>query len=281
MENIKNMLDYIAISIVPIAGAIISFLTYLNTQKKKQVEKQVEKQTNQENVFGDNNHYEDNRTIQIQILEREQTRISEKQQNIDDTSKFLSKYSFVYLLIIYAINVWKIILPIPNLPILTLDLNADSLFKHLVNSLYRAVLPTTVNLLLLIGLMCLILILKKVISIKHVGDVLLSILYAFTALIYFYCMNMVESIDLEKINFSVQNSETLTLVSFVNYMLPFIIIIVMILFWAIAQSLISILFETKQSKPNFRIFKVAIPRIGFYIFLFVYPFFIAQLTQWI
>lgn len=281
MENIKNILDYIAVSIVPIVGVITSFLTYLNARKKKKVEKQVEKQTNQENIFGDNIHYEDNRIMEIQVLKKEQQKISEKQQNIDDTSKFLSKYSFLYLLIIYVINVWKIITPIPKLPLISLNLDADTLIKHVANSLYRAVLPTTVNLLLLIGLMCLILTFKKVILIKHFGDILLSILYIFIALIYFYCMKTVGDIALEKINFSVQNSDTLILENFINTMLPFIIIVVMILFLAIAQSLISILFETKHSRPNFRIFRVAFPRIGFYLFLCAFPIAIVLLAQWI
>lgn len=279
MDKIKNIIDYIAISIVPIAGFILTFLTYLISKKQQDIEKEATKQNKQQNINGDNYIYEDNRKIQITNLSVQKQHLSDRQQNIDDMKIFLSKYSGIYLLIIYGINVWQLMVPLPNFPVVSLNLEADTLLKHTVNSLYRAILPTTVNLLLLIALMCLALALKKALASVGIKRFIFAIYYIIVAIIYFYCKNIVSTIDLQKINFSNFTNSTTTLQGFINFIFPFAVVFILIFVWFFASMLMNILFETKYSQPNFKLFRVVVPRTFFNVFLLLFPFLIDQVVQ--
>lgn len=285
MNELPTIITFIATSLVPIASCIISILNYINKRKKKEVDKKVEREITQNNTSGDNYYYEDNRKIEISAdfnnLIVEQERLSIKQQNIDDASKFFSRHSFWFVLILYIINVWNLVNPLPDYPPISFDLNGESLLKFFANSLYRATLPTIVSILLLLSLLCIALALKHVIIAKKITNFISAIYYFFTAIIYFLCKETVAKIPLEKINFSSESMQKFELSGFIQFLLPFILIVTLILLWVIAQMLIQILFETEQSKPNLRLFKVVFPRFGFMIALLVFPILIVLASQYI
>lgn len=288
MENIKSIIDYIAVSIVPIASCVIALFTYINTRKKKEIDKEVDKEVkvNQKNTHGNNYHYEDNRTYvesyNLVALRQKQQALSEIQQNINDTSKFLSKHGTLYLLIIYFTNVIKLAFPLPKLPFITFNVgNEDYLLKFIATILYQAALPTMTNILLLISLICLVLALKNLIATRTPKKIISIVIFGVIAGIYYYGMNIISKISLDTIKLIDQNYQTFTLSNFIHRMLPFIIVILAIVSWVIANNLIKILFETEYTRPNFKLFKFSIPRTVFYCVVIIFPLFLVFTSQYI
>lgn len=283
MENLKNIVDYVALSIAPIAGFVISLLTYLNSQKKEELSDKVKKQIHMENTHGNNYYYEDNRKIEvsekISHLRESQQRLSTKQQNIDYISNGLSRFSFVFLILIYATNLWTYIYPLPNLPLVNFDNAQESIVSFVAISLYRAMIPTIKNILMLIALMCLVLIVKNLLKKINFASIFSAIIYLIISIVYFLCENVVAKIDVTRIDFSF--SQTQDFFSYFKSLTPFIIILVLIFLWTIATVLIKILFETEYTKPDYKLFKVAIPRIGFLLFLAIFPIVIIFLSNYI
>ncbi|KAJ64866.1 hypothetical protein P787_1870 [Enterococcus faecalis MN16] len=277
MENLKNIIDYIALSIAPIAGFVISLLTYLNSKKEEKLNNQVKKQIHMKNTHGNNFYYEDNRKIEISEkilhLKESQQRLSTKQQNINYISNNLSKFSFVFLILIYATNLWTYIYPLPNFPLIPFDNTQNSLLLFVTISIYRAMVPTIKNILMLIVLMCLVLIVKNLLKKINFASIFSAILYLIISIVYFLCKNVVAKIDVTRIDFSFSQIQ--------DYLKSFIIFFVLLFLWTIATTLIKILFETEHTKPNYKLFKVAIPRIGFFLFLAIFPIIIIFLSNYI
>lgn len=283
MENLKNIVDYVALSIAPIAGFVISLLTYLNSQKKEELNDKVKKQIHMENTHGNNYYYEDNRKIEvsekISYLRESQQRLSTRQQNIDYISNGLSRFSFVFLILIYATNLWTYIYPLPNLPLANFDNLQESIVSFVAISLYQAMIPTIKNILMLIALMCLVLIVKNLFKKINFASIFSAIIYLIISLVYFLCEKVVGKIDVTRIDFSF--SQIQDFFSYLKSLTPFIIILVLIFLWTIATVLIKILFETEYTKPDYKLFKVAIPRIGFLLFLAIFPIVIIFLSNYI
>ncbi|EHM3060391.1 hypothetical protein [Enterococcus faecalis] len=283
MENLKNIIDYVALSIAPIAGFVISLLTYLNSQKEEKLNNQVKKQIHIENTNGNNYYYEDNRKIEvsekISYLRESQQRLSTRQQNIDYISNSLSRFSFVFLILIYATNLWTYIYPLPNLPFPKFDNIQESIVSFVAISLYQAIIPTIKNILILIALMCLVLIVKNLFKKINFASIFSAIIYLIISIVYFLCEKVVGRIDVTRIDFSF--SQIQDFFSYLKSLTPFIIVLVLIFLWTIATMLIKILFETEYTKPNYKLLKVAIPRIGFLLFLAIFPIVIIFLSNYI
>ncbi|MBX8942286.1 hypothetical protein [Enterococcus faecalis] len=282
MENLKNIVDYLALSIAPIAGFIISLLTYLNSQKKEELNDKVKKQIHMKNIHGNNYYYEDNRKIEvsekISYLRESQQRLSTKQQNIDYISNGLSRFSFVFLILIYAINLWTYIYPLPNLTLANFD-NLQKLIVFFAIALYQAMIPTIKNILMLIALMCLVLIVKNLFKKINFASIFSAIIYLIISIVYFLCEKVVGKIDVTRIGFPFLKTQDFF--SYLKSLTPFIIVLVLIFLWTIATMLIKILFETEYTKPDYKLFKVAIPRIGFLLFLAIFPVVIIFLSNYI
>lgn len=280
-----KIINYVSVSLVPIAGCVISLLTYINSLKKKNIDKEVNRAIAQQNTQGDNFHYEDNRTTEVNVhvtsLESEKERISIRQQNIDYTSKIIAKYSFWFFLIIYISNLYKLLLPLPNAPFITFDTTQPSLLGFLATTLYQAILPTMINTLLLTGIICLILAFKAPLHKRNFVSLIMMILNLAVASLYFYCMSVVRKIPINTIKMAAPNGQELNLNAFLQAMLPYIILVLALILWAVSTMLIKVLFETEYSRPNLKLFKVAIPRIGFYFFLIAFPIFIILATKYI
>lgn len=283
MENLKNIIDYVALSIAPIAGFVISLLTYLNSQKEEKLNNQVKKQIHIENTNGNNYYYEDNRKIEvsekISYLRESQQRLSTRQQNIDYISNSLSRFSFVFLILIYATNLWTYIYPLPNLPFPKFDNIQESIVSFVAISLYQAIIPTIKNILILIALMCLVLIFKNLFKKINFASIFSAIIYLIISIVYFLCEKVVGRIDVTRIDFSF--SQIQDFFSYLKSLTPFIIVLVLIFLWTIATMLIKILFETEYTKPNYKLLKVAIPRIVFLLFLAIFPIVIIFLSNYI
>ncbi|MDT2692167.1 hypothetical protein P7E30_18585 [Enterococcus gallinarum] len=283
MENLKNIIDYVALSIAPIAGFVISLLTYLNSQKEKKINNQVKKQIHMENTNGNNYYYEDNRKIEvsekISYLRESQQRLSTKQQNIDYISNGLSRFSFVFLILIYANNLWIYIYPLPNLPFANFDNVQESIVSFVAISSYQAIIPTIKNILILIALMCLVLIIKNLFKKINFASIFNAIIYLIISIVYFLCEKVVGRIDVTRIDFSF--SQIQDFFSYLKSLTPFIIVLVLIFLWTIATVLIKIVFETEYTKPDYKLLKVAIPRIVFLLFLAIFPIAIIFLLNYI
>ncbi|CAI3498186.1 hypothetical protein CIRMBP1218_02485 [Enterococcus cecorum] len=283
MENLKNIIDYVALSIAPIAGFVISLLTYLNSQKEKKINNQVKKQIHMENTNGNNYYYEDNRKIEvsekISYLRESQQRLSTKQQNIDYISNGLSRFSFVFLILIYANNLWTYIYPLPNLPFANFDNVQESIVSFVAISSYQAIIPTIKNILILIALMCLVLIIKNLLKKINFASIFNAIIYLIISIVYFLCEKVVGRIDVTRIDFSF--SQIQDFFSYLKSLTPFIIVLVLIFLWTIATVLIKIVFETEYTKPDYKLLKVAIPRIVFLLFLAIFPIAIIFLLNYI
>lgn len=285
MEKLPTIVTFLSVSIAPIASLIISVLSYINDRKKKELDKKVQREVTQKNTTGDNYYYEDNRKIEISDttynLFAEQDRLSIKQQNIDDIGNFFSKHSFWFVAILYVINVWNLLTPLPDYPVFSLDLNQETLLKFVANSLYRGVLPTVVSILLLLSLLCVALALKYIFIAKKIRN-FISVLYYFSvAYIYKECRDTITKISIERIDVSADKIQKFELSGFIEFFLPFILILLLILLWAIAQMLIRILFETEQSKPNYRLLKIVFPRLGLLVFIPGFPVLIIWASQYI
>lgn len=274
METISNALMVIATVLVPIASCIISFLTYRNERKKKEVENKIE----QNNINGNNYYYENNKNINLVVEEKELKELSTKQQNLDDVSNFLSRHSSWLPLILYVINFLNLFLPLPNYPPLLFNSNEPDLLRFLANSLYQAFLPTAVSILLALTLLCVALTIKSIISDRSSKKFASILFYFFTAVTYFYCKNVVAMIPLDKINFSRETMQISDLSSFTDFLLPFFPVLFAVLSWWFTHNLIKVLFETKHSKPNLKLFRISIKRTFFFIGLFVLPFLIIHIT---
>lgn len=281
MENLKNIIDYVALSVVPTAGFVISLLTYLNSKKKEKLNDKVKKQIHMQNTHGNNFYYEDNRKIEVSekilYLKESQQRLSTKQQNIDYISNGLSRFSFVFLILIYVTNLWTYIYPLPNLPKVNFDNAQESILSFFAISLYRAMVPTIKSILILISLMCLVLVVKNLLKKINFASIFSAIIYLIISIVYFLCEKVLATIDISSIDVSF--SKIQDFFSYLKSLTPFIIILVLIFLWTTATVLIKILFETEYTKPDYKLFKVAIPRIVFLLFLAIFPIIIIFLSN--
>ncbi|NKC68482.1 hypothetical protein [Vagococcus fluvialis] len=281
MENLDKIINYISVSLVPIIGCIITVLTYINTIKSKKIDSKI----NQQNQHGDNIHYEDNRKSEINIimssLQNKQEQLNIFQQNIDDTSKFISKYSGFFLIFIYGTNVFKILFPLPNLPVFVSNISEPFLLKFIATSLYQAVLPTIINILILIIFICIVLAIKSIIFNVNFKSIFVLLFYSLSIYLYFECFTTIKEIPITKIQFNNLTEQSVNLMSYLKSYMPFYILLTAIILWGISTSLISILFETNYTKPNLKLFRIAIPRFGFYLFLIIVPILITLATVYI
>lgn len=280
--EITAVITFFATSIIPIISGLISILTYINNRKKKEIEREL----NQKNINGNNYYYEDNRSIELystnNYLVAEQERLTIKQQNINNISKFFSKYSYIFLLILLIINFWNLITPLPAYPWISTGSNQENLIGFLFSSLYRALIPTMITMLFLIGLLCFMLLIKNILLFKNKYTIVCSLIYyPITIYAYYLSSKTIANIPLEKINLSSNVSQKLNLSTFFNTELPFIILLLITVIFGIIIKLIQILFEFEKNKPNLKLLNIFFPRFGFFIALFLLPFFIILGAQYI
>ncbi|EOA3413305.1 hypothetical protein ACSSI0_000941 [Enterococcus hirae] len=280
--EITAVITFFATSIIPIISGLISILTYINNRKKKEIERKL----NQKNINGNNYYYEDNRSIELystnNYLVAEQERLTIKQQNINNISKFFSKYSYIFLLILLIINFWNLITPLPAYPWISTGSNQENLIGFLFSSLYRALIPTMITMLFLIGLLCFMLLIKNILLFKNKYTIVCSLIYyPITIYAYYLSSKTIANIPLEKINLSSNVSQKLNLSTFFNTELPFIILLLITVIFGIIIKLIQILFEFEKNKPNLKLLNIFFPRFGFFIALFLLPFFIILGAQYI
>lgn len=280
--EITAVITFFATSIIPIISGLISILTYINNRKKKEIEREL----NQKNINGNNYYYEDNRSIELystnNYLVAEQERLTIKQQNINNISKFFSKYSYIFLLILLIINFWNLITPLPAYPWISTGSNQENLIGFLFSSLYRALIPTMITMLFLIGLLCFMLLIKNILLFKNKYTIVCSLIYyPITIYAYYLSSKTIANVPLEKINLSSNVSQKLNLSTFFNTELPFIILLLITVIFGIIIKLIQILFEFESNKPNLKLLNIFFPRFGFFIALFLLPFFIILGAQYI
>ncbi|HGF7825397.1 TPA: hypothetical protein QFM38_001854 [Enterococcus faecium] len=280
--EITAVITFFATSIIPIISGLISILTYINNRKKKEIERKL----NQKNINGNNYYYEDNRSIELystnNYLVAEQERLTIKQQNINNISKFFSKYSYIFLLILLIINFWNLITPLPAYPWISTGSNQENLIGFLFSSLYRALIPTMITMFFLIGLLCFMLLIKNILLFKNKYTIVCSLIYyPITIYAYYLSSKTIANIPLEKINLSSNVSQKLNLSTFFNTELPFIILLLITVIFGIIIKLIQILFEFEKNKPNLKLLNIFFPRFGFFIALFLLPFFIILGAQYI
>ncbi|OQO70604.1 hypothetical protein BH747_06185 [Enterococcus villorum] len=280
--EITAVITFFATSIIPIISGLISILTYINNRKKKKIEREL----NQKNINGNNYYYEDNRSIELystnNYLVAEQERLTIKQQNINNISKFFSKYSYIFLLILLIINFWNLITPLPAYPWISTGSNQENLIGFLFSSLYRALIPTMITMLFLIGLLCFMLLIKNILLFKNKYTIVCSLIYyPITIYAYYLSSKTIANVPLEKINLSSNVSQKLNLSTFFNTELPFIILLLITVIFGIIIKLIQILFEFESNKPNLKLLNIFFPRFGFFIALFLLPFFIILGAQYI
>ncbi|NTM06240.1 hypothetical protein HQ705_04280 [Enterococcus faecium] len=280
--EITAVITFFATSIIPIISGLISILTYINNRKKKEIERKL----NQKNINGNNYYYEDNRSIELystnNYLVAEQERLTIKQQNINNISKFFSKYSYIFLLILLIINFWNLITPLPAYPWISTGSNQENLIGFLFSSLYRALIPTMITMFFLIGLFCFMLLIKNILLFKNNYTIFCSLIYyPITIYTYYLSSKTIANIQLEKINLSSNVSQKLNLSTFFNTELPFIILLLITVIFGIIIKLIQILFEFEKNKPNLKLLNIFFPRFGFFIALFLLPFFIILGAQYI
>ncbi|HAQ7627667.1 TPA: hypothetical protein IX697_001475 [Enterococcus faecium] len=280
--EITAVITFFATSIIPIISGLISILTYINNRKKKEIERKL----NQKNINGNNYYYEDNRSIELystnNYLVAEQERLTIKQQNINNISKFFSKYSYIFLLILLIINFWNLITPLPAYPWISTGSNQENLIGFLFSSLYRALIPTMITMFFLIGLLCFMLLIKNILLFKNKYTIVCSLIYyPITIYTYYLSSKTIANIPLEKINLSSNVSQKLNLSTFFNTELPFIILLLITVIFGIIIKLIQILFEFEKNKPNLKLLNIFFPRFGFFIALFLLPFFIILGAQYI
>ncbi|MFS1230493.1 hypothetical protein ACFDDH_05550 [Enterococcus lactis] len=280
--EITAVITFFATSIIPIISGLISILTYINNRKKKEIERKL----NQKNINGNNYYYEDNRSIELystnNYLVAEQERLTIKQQNINNISKFFSKYSYIFLLILLIINFWNLITPLPAYPWISTGSNQENLIGFLFSSLYRALIPTMITMLFLIGLLCFMLLIKNILLFKNKYTIVCSLIYyPITIYAYYLSSKTIANIPLEKINLSSNVSQKLNLSTFFNTELPFIILLLITVIFGIIIKLIQILFEFEKNKSNLKLLNIFFPRFGFFIALFLLPFFIILGAQYI
>lgn len=275
MQRIINIINSISITLIPIAGFIVSLLTFLNERKKDKIDGKAEKEIKQKNIHGNNYYYEDNRTYEISSvlndLHTKQQKISDRQQNIQDVGNFFIKYSSLYPLFVYVINLFHLMLPLPQLPIISLNPNEVSVLTFISTTLCKALPPTIINLLFTISLICLILVFKKLVVAKNVWDFISSLSFFVISAVYFCCKNITETF-FDSIKTLQPEIHPLFIGS------PLLIIPIVFIAY---NNLIKILFETKQTKPNFKLLRSSIPRIIFYILLFIFPLFVIFFCQYI
>ncbi|HCQ8782079.1 TPA: hypothetical protein OMH65_002056, partial [Enterococcus faecium] len=215
-------------------------------------------------------------------LVAEQERLTIKQQNINNISKFFSKYSYIFLLILLIINFWNLITPLPAYPWISTGSNQENLIGFLFSSLYRALIPTMITMLFLIGLLCFMLLIKNILLFKNKYTIVCSLIYyPITIYAYYLSSKTIANIPLEKINLSSNVSQKLNLSTFFNTELPFIILLLITVIFGIIIKLIQILFEFEKNKPNLKLLNIFFPRFGFFIALFLLPFFIILGAQYI
>ncbi|EGO8429491.1 hypothetical protein DUI32_14880, partial [Enterococcus faecalis] len=106
-----------------------------------------------------------------------------------------------------------------------------------------------------------------------------AIIYLIISIVYFLCEKVVGKIDVTRIDFSF--SQIQDFFSYLKSLTPFIIVLVLIFLWTIATVLIKIVFETEYTKPDYKLLKVAIPRIVFLLFLAIFPIAIIFLLNYI
>ena len=276
--KITTVITFFATSIVPITSCIISILSYINNRKKKEVDRELK----QNSINGNNYYIEDNRNIEIYSthnnLVAEQERLTIKQQNLKDISNFFAKYSFIFMITIYVINFWNLIIPLPAYPLFSSESSQESLLGFLASSLYRAIIPTTITLLFLISLLFFTLALKNLLlfSNKYIVPI---IYYFITACSYYLSSKAIANIPLDKINLSSNVSQKLDLSSLFSTFLPFIFLALITVIFGIIIKLVKILLESEKTKPNLKLFDAFFPRFGFFIVLFLLPFFIILGTQ--
>ncbi|ENZ5565734.1 hypothetical protein F6H84_RS14375, partial [Enterococcus hirae] len=280
--EITAVITFFATSIIPIISGLISILTYINNRKKKEIERKL----NQKNINGNNYYYEDNRSIELystnNYLVAEQERLTIKQQNINNISKFFLKYSYIFLLILLIINFWNLITPLPAYPWISTGSNQENLIGFLFSSLYRALIPTMITMFFLIGLLCFMLLIKNILLFKNKYTIVCSLIYyPITIYTYYLSSKTIANIPLEKINLSSNVSQKLNLSTFFNTELPFIILLLITVIFGIIIKLIQILFEFEKNKPNLKLLNIFFPRFGFFIALFLLPFFIILGAQYI
>ncbi|MGG5307538.1 hypothetical protein IGK38_002207 [Enterococcus pernyi] len=279
--EITTVITFLATSIVPFASCTISILTYINNRKKKNIDRQLY----QNSINGNNYYIEANRNIEVYSTNNDlvavQERLTIKQQNLKNFSNFFAKYSFIFMIAIYIINSWNLITPLPAYPLISFESSQESLLGFLASSLYRAIIPTTITLLFLIGLLCFTLVLKNLLLFSNKYTIVPIIYYLITACSYYLSSKAIANIPLEKINITSDISQKLDLFTFFNTFLPFIFLALLIVIFGIIIKLIKILFEFEKNKPNIKLLDVFFPRLGFFIGLLLLSFTIILGTQYI
>lgn len=274
MEKLINLLSIFSVSVVPILGLFIQIMTFINDRNKEKEEQKI--QTNHQT--GDNYYYEDNRTYSSNFEEEKLKTISISQQNINDISNWFTKYSFFFLLIILLFQFLKLSFPFPNLPLFSLEQDKETLLIFIVKMLYRALILTAGKLSLLIAIICIILAIKKLVTSNTIlKKIFTSSYYIINAILYWFFDETISKIQLQKINFfTLENIDSI--INFVKLEKPFIILLLVIILYLIANMLIKFIFETDHTKPSLKLIKIAIKRIAFFLILIIYPIILILLT---
>lgn len=280
-----KIINYISISLTPIASLLISILTFINSTKEKELKRDIDEKISQKNINGDNIQFIDMRKNEMNFLidplENKKEKITIQQQNIDYINSIFSKYSFLILIIIYISNLCKLLFPLPDLPLYIFDINRPSIVIFFFTSIFQAFLPTIINILIFISFSCLALALKVLVASFSIKNMFYFIYNICISLIYFYCFRLVKTIPLDSITFRIPSNETFSFINIFNSYIPFIIILLLLVLWFFSLTLIEYLFETDLNRPNIKLFKILFPKLGFYLFLLIIPVLIIFITKYI
>lgn len=271
--KISDLITYLSTSIVPIVGLIISIITLRNESKKKDIQNQIDIGSN--NTISQTNI---NVSPTIKLLQKQEQKLSNFQQNIETLRNFFVKFSTVLLVIILFTNLYDVFSPLKKM-----TWNFDMFNSNMIyifGHIYTAVFLSINNFLILIALVSVALAIKIIITGKSTKSILLALSYGVLAVIYYISFVKISSIKSSNFILPTFVSTDFTLNSIVSRSIPLIVVLCLMFTWMVASTIMLRMFETKDTAPNLKLLKILFPRFGFYIFSIILPFIIIFITDY-
>lgn len=211
-------------------------------------------------------------TINYEVQEVNSSRLSE---NIEYIRKKLFSFYPKMILLLFIFNFISNWTNLPSDSILKGNTNNFSLFTNGLTPIFEAIIQMFANAFIATILPTVsltvsflsVLLLKKILHFKF-ANLFTIAYYILTIFCYLQLYQNLKDFDLTSIsiiinvlNVTIDYSPLVTLFAFIT----------MFIFTAVSQTLINIIFETKETKKDFKLLENLLPRFRFYIFLVAIP----------
>ncbi|MCD2208605.1 hypothetical protein [Listeria booriae] len=266
----KENILFISTAIVPILMLILSIFSFWQSRKSDAVGKQIQ----QANVHGDNYYVEDNRSINVQLsvnqLVDQQATLETRRENIAYIDKLLQKISPYVLLGIYILITWPIMVPFPDAPLISIDINEPTLVSHFIQSIYLGMINMTQYLVLFVALLCFALFLKKLLFSKRNFFIRIfnPIYYLAAGLFYMVLFYTLENMPRSNLKFATPDT---TYSNFNDIIVNNMNFFAMLIFIGTAFVMFYLMHLSMEEPLDFSKLKNLLPRLCALLFVLVMP----------